>query len=307
MFLTILLVDRAGRDDARCRAKYGRFWDQYCERVPYRICPACTETADPERGTAATPSRRHRAVLGPASSALVLHGHAPTDSRGSRDPPAGVFAVLIRADDVAVFPSAWWRRPLLRHSSNAQEDRAADVLLRAIAQRPGAGRAAASSAAHLGFTRSSRQTASAMFGRVVPWACFVTWLTEHGDGDIAYRSTPSLDDVDDEPRPAVPAPTKWAAAVSRIRLHRRALSLAEGSHAPSAWRPDSRCRRAPAAGESMVRREEQDPWRRRRCRDEHAPVGVLHQRVVDGHVHVVLDKERMVDSRSSCSSRCPSP
>jgi 7-dehydrocholesterol reductase len=39
MFLTILLVDRAGRDDARCRAKYGVYWDAYCERVPYRILP----------------------------------------------------------------------------------------------------------------------------------------------------------------------------------------------------------------------------------------------------------------------------
>ncbi len=39
MFLTILLVDRAGRDDKRCRAKYGRYWDEYCARVPYRILP----------------------------------------------------------------------------------------------------------------------------------------------------------------------------------------------------------------------------------------------------------------------------
>ncbi|APR81534.1 Delta(24(24(1)))-sterol reductase [Minicystis rosea] len=38
-FLTALLVDRAGRDDRRCRAKYGEAWDRYCERVPYRIVP----------------------------------------------------------------------------------------------------------------------------------------------------------------------------------------------------------------------------------------------------------------------------
>ncbi|MFT3775966.1 MAG: hypothetical protein QM820_62270 [Minicystis sp.] len=38
-FLTALLVDRAGRDDRRCRAKYGDMWDRYCDRVRYRIVP----------------------------------------------------------------------------------------------------------------------------------------------------------------------------------------------------------------------------------------------------------------------------
>ncbi len=38
-FLTALLVDRAGRDDRRCRAKYGADWERYCERVPWRILP----------------------------------------------------------------------------------------------------------------------------------------------------------------------------------------------------------------------------------------------------------------------------
>ena len=39
VFLTILLVDRSGRDDRRCRAKYGADWDLYCKRVPYKILP----------------------------------------------------------------------------------------------------------------------------------------------------------------------------------------------------------------------------------------------------------------------------
>jgi 7-dehydrocholesterol reductase len=39
VFLTVLLVDRAGRDDRRCRAKYGADWERYCERVPWRIIP----------------------------------------------------------------------------------------------------------------------------------------------------------------------------------------------------------------------------------------------------------------------------
>lgn len=39
MFLTALLVDRVNRDDTRCRAKYGKYWDKYCERVQYRMVP----------------------------------------------------------------------------------------------------------------------------------------------------------------------------------------------------------------------------------------------------------------------------
>lgn len=38
-FLTILLVDRAFRDDKRCAEKYGSDWDKYCELVPYKIAP----------------------------------------------------------------------------------------------------------------------------------------------------------------------------------------------------------------------------------------------------------------------------
>jgi 7-dehydrocholesterol reductase len=38
-FLTALLVDRAARDDARCRSKYGVAWAEYCARVPYRMLP----------------------------------------------------------------------------------------------------------------------------------------------------------------------------------------------------------------------------------------------------------------------------
>ena len=38
-YLAILLTDRAYRDDARCRGKYGKFWDQYCQKVPYKIIP----------------------------------------------------------------------------------------------------------------------------------------------------------------------------------------------------------------------------------------------------------------------------
>jgi Delta14-sterol reductase len=37
--LVILLVQRAARDDRKCRAKYGELWRQYCARVRYRIVP----------------------------------------------------------------------------------------------------------------------------------------------------------------------------------------------------------------------------------------------------------------------------
>ncbi|XP_062118870.1 7-dehydrocholesterol reductase-like [Humulus lupulus] len=39
VFLTILLLDRAKRDDDRCRSKYGKYWKSYCEKVRYRVIP----------------------------------------------------------------------------------------------------------------------------------------------------------------------------------------------------------------------------------------------------------------------------
>ena len=39
VFLTILLFHRAKRDDVKCRLKYGKYWDQYCREVPYKIIP----------------------------------------------------------------------------------------------------------------------------------------------------------------------------------------------------------------------------------------------------------------------------
>ncbi|CAF23944.1 7-dehydrocholesterol reductase [Candidatus Protochlamydia amoebophila] len=39
VFLTILLTDRAFRDDQRCSKKYGEDWKIYCQRVPYKIIP----------------------------------------------------------------------------------------------------------------------------------------------------------------------------------------------------------------------------------------------------------------------------
>ncbi|PSR97338.1 ergosterol biosynthesis ERG4/ERG24 family-domain-containing protein [Coniella lustricola] len=34
-----LLVARERDDDARCKEKYGKLWDEYCQRVPYRLVP----------------------------------------------------------------------------------------------------------------------------------------------------------------------------------------------------------------------------------------------------------------------------
>lgn len=39
-FLTLLLLERAFRDDARCRQKYSLYWDSYCKQVPYLIIPS---------------------------------------------------------------------------------------------------------------------------------------------------------------------------------------------------------------------------------------------------------------------------
>eukprot|EP00920_Eleutheroschizon_duboscqi_P024708 GHVT01061298.1.p1 GENE.GHVT01061298.1~~GHVT01061298.1.p1 ORF type:complete len:359 (+),score=50.73 GHVT01061298.1:802-1878(+) len=39
VFLSILLLHRAGRDDLRCSLKYGKAWTEYCKFVPYQIVP----------------------------------------------------------------------------------------------------------------------------------------------------------------------------------------------------------------------------------------------------------------------------
>jgi len=39
IFLSILLIDRAKRDDIKCQKKYGKYWDEYCNKVPYKIVP----------------------------------------------------------------------------------------------------------------------------------------------------------------------------------------------------------------------------------------------------------------------------
>jgi 7-dehydrocholesterol reductase len=39
VFLTILLTNRAFRHDKRCKDKYGKYWERYCEKVPYKIIP----------------------------------------------------------------------------------------------------------------------------------------------------------------------------------------------------------------------------------------------------------------------------
>jgi len=39
IYLTLLLTDRAWRDDKRCADKYGESWKVYCKEVPYKIIP----------------------------------------------------------------------------------------------------------------------------------------------------------------------------------------------------------------------------------------------------------------------------
>jgi len=39
VYLFLLLLHRTYRDDDKCKAKYGKYWDEYCQRVPYKIFP----------------------------------------------------------------------------------------------------------------------------------------------------------------------------------------------------------------------------------------------------------------------------
>lgn len=40
IFLFMLLMHRSFRDDWKCRAKYGKYWEQYCKKVPYKVVPS---------------------------------------------------------------------------------------------------------------------------------------------------------------------------------------------------------------------------------------------------------------------------
>eukprot|EP00056_Hartaetosiga_gracilis_P022551 m.31535 g.31535 ORF g.31535 m.31535 type:complete len:425 (+) comp9704_c0_seq1:100-1374(+) len=39
IYFSILLIHRERRDDHKCHNKYGKDWEKYCEKVPYRIIP----------------------------------------------------------------------------------------------------------------------------------------------------------------------------------------------------------------------------------------------------------------------------
>ena len=39
IFIIILLVHRTYRDEEKCRQKYGKGYDEYCTKVPYKIIP----------------------------------------------------------------------------------------------------------------------------------------------------------------------------------------------------------------------------------------------------------------------------
>jgi Delta14-sterol reductase len=39
LWLGSLLVQRAARDDRRCRERYGALWDEYCARARFRMVP----------------------------------------------------------------------------------------------------------------------------------------------------------------------------------------------------------------------------------------------------------------------------
>jgi delta14-sterol reductase/lamin-B receptor len=39
IFFAVLLIHRERRDNRHCSVKYGKDWDRYCEKVPWRIIP----------------------------------------------------------------------------------------------------------------------------------------------------------------------------------------------------------------------------------------------------------------------------
>jgi delta24(24(1))-sterol reductase len=39
VFFSVMIFHGAGRDVARCKKKYGKDWDGYCNEVPYTFIP----------------------------------------------------------------------------------------------------------------------------------------------------------------------------------------------------------------------------------------------------------------------------
>jgi delta14-sterol reductase len=39
IYFGILLAHRQTRDDEACKEKYGKDWETYCKKVPYKIIP----------------------------------------------------------------------------------------------------------------------------------------------------------------------------------------------------------------------------------------------------------------------------
>jgi 7-dehydrocholesterol reductase len=41
--MAILLIHRIWRDDARCKGKYGKYWDEYGKVVKWKLLPVSTK------------------------------------------------------------------------------------------------------------------------------------------------------------------------------------------------------------------------------------------------------------------------
>jgi len=39
LYFAVLLIHREQRDEQKCRRKYGKDWEEYCKKVPWRIVP----------------------------------------------------------------------------------------------------------------------------------------------------------------------------------------------------------------------------------------------------------------------------
>jgi delta14-sterol reductase len=39
LYFAVLLIHRDLRDEEKCAAKYGKAWEEYCRRVPYKLVP----------------------------------------------------------------------------------------------------------------------------------------------------------------------------------------------------------------------------------------------------------------------------
>ncbi|KAF8070897.1 5-methyltetrahydropteroyltriglutamate--homocysteine methyltransferase [Scenedesmus sp. PABB004] len=111
IYFAALLLHRERRDEAACRAKYGRDWDAYCARVPWRIIPhvllrRCCHVALPlARPAALSSSSSSSSRSSSRSSSSSSRSSGTSSAAPDLQSPAGLRAAIADAPSLAALES----------------------------------------------------------------------------------------------------------------------------------------------------------------------------------------------------------